>query len=357
MNASEQNVMAPTRADLNAGKKLRAGVVGAGLMGRWHAYALERSGGEVVAIVDLDIVKAQSLASRYQKSKAFSDLEEMLALQNLDVLHVCSPTASHESIANIAIEAGVHLLVEKPLAMTASDTRRLYDLAGKNGTLLCPVHQFPFQNGVVKAVNDLPAIGDLIHLEAIICSAGGDGFGPEQLDSIAVSILPHPFSLIQKFIGRNVSDVDWSVLHPANGELRISGQVDEISISIFVSLNSRPTSNTFRLSGTSGTIHIDLFHGYSFVESGRTSRMTKLTHPFTLAILSFAAAATNLARRTLRSEPAYPGLQQLIQQFYRSIRLKTAMPIDAAETIAIAEVCDLLAASIGMKRREQPFRK
>ncbi|MEO6655359.1 MAG: Gfo/Idh/MocA family oxidoreductase [Pyrinomonadaceae bacterium] len=358
MNSREQQVTAPARVDFAAKTKLRAGIVGAGLMGRWHAYAIQRSGAEVVAVADPDIASAQSLAAKYPKAKAFSSLEEMLTVRNLDVLHVCSPTDTHASISETGIKAGVHLLVEKPIAITADETMRLYGLAAKDGARLCPVHQFPFQNGVEKAVRNMPSIGDLTHLEANICSAGGGGVDhPEHLDSIAVSILPHPLSLIQKFIDHNISAIQWSILRPANGEIRISGQINRISISISISMNSRPTLNTFRLNGTRGTIHIDLFHGYSFIESGQTSRMTKLTHPFTLAMKSFAAAATNLSRRTLRREPAYPGLQQLVQQFYHSIKFKTPIPIDPSDTIAIAEVCDLLIAQAGIKQYSESFGK
>lgn len=329
-------------AKTDTNSKIRAGIVGAGLMGRWHAYALERSGGEVVGIADFDKAKAEKLAAQYPNALVFGNVEEMLAVQNLDVLHVCSPTASHAEIAEAAIKAGVHLLVEKPVAADAGETARLYDLAAKHGTLLCPVHQFIFQNGVEKAINLLPGIGQLVHLEANICSAGGTGFGPEQLDSIAQDIVPHPLSLMQKFLGRGISDVDWSILRPADGELRIFGQAAEISLSIFISMNSRPTSNTFRLNGTNGTIHLDLFHGYSLIESGKTSRMTKLMHPFNLALRSFVAAAVNLSQRTLRQEPAYPGLRQLIGEFYSAIRHKSEPPISPRETIEIAEIRDLL---------------
>ena len=334
-NANEQTT-------ITAGKKIRAGIVGAGLMGRWHADALEWIGGEVVGIADFDKAKAERLAAKYPNASVFVDVEEMLALQNLDVLHVCSPTASHRAIAEAAIKAGVHLLVEKPVAANAAETARLYASAAEHNTLLCPVHQFVFQNGVEKAKNLLPGIGQLVHLEANICSAGGTGFGPEQLDSIAEDILPHPLSLTQKFLDRGISDIDWSILRPADGELRIFGQAGEISLSIFISMNSRPTSNTFRLNGTNGTIHLDLFHGYSMIESGKTSRMTKLLHPFNLAVRSFVAAAANLSRRTLRREPAYPGLRRLIGEFYSAIRHKTEPPISPTEAIEIAEIRDLL---------------
>lgn len=338
-----EKIDAPTaRAKIAANPRIRAGVVGAGLMGRWHAHALEKAGGEVVGFADYDAAKAESFAAKYPKAKAFNDAEKMLAGQNLEVLHVCSPTGSHEAIAETAIEVGVHLLIEKPLAASAEQTSRLYDLAARRNSLLCPVHQFAFQDGAAKARKHLPRIGRLVHLEANICSAGGAGLDAEQMDSTAVDILPHPLSVMQKFLDEDITAAGWNVGHPVSGELRVFGQIEETSLSIFVSMNSRPTTNTFRIFGTNGAIHLDFFHGFSIIEPGGASRERKILHPFDLAARSFSAATVNLARRTARRESAYPGLRQLIEEFYKSIKLKSEPPITSSEAVAVAEIRDLV---------------
>jgi predicted dehydrogenase len=332
----------PVRAKSAVNPKIRAGIVGAGLMGLWHAHAVEKVGGTIVGFADFDVAKAERLAARYANAKAYSEVEKMLADQNLDVLHVCSPTASHQTIAEKAIQAGVHLLIEKPLAPTAAQTAKLYALAAQHGTLLCPIHQFAFQDGAAQAQKNSSKIGRLVHLEANICSAGRVDFHGEELDKIAADILPHPLSLMQRFLGSSFSETEWSLLHPDSGELRIFGQTRETSLSIFISLNSRPTSNSFHLFGRNGTIRLDLFHGYSVFERGKTSRTRKILHPFDLAFRNFSAAGFNLARRFLRNEPAYPGLRQLIHEFYNSVKSNSEPPITPSEAIAIAEIRDLL---------------
>jgi predicted dehydrogenase len=331
--------------------KIRAGIVGAGLMGRWHAQALEKAGGEVVGVADFDLTKAARLAAKYRDAKGFESVEKMINARKIDVLHVCSPTASHEAIAETAIKAGVHLLIEKPLAATVGETVRLYYLTAQRGTLLCPIHQFAFQDGAEKAKKLLPRIGKLVHLEARICSAGGDGFAGEQLDLLAADILPHPLSLMQKFFDGNINEIDWEILRSGAGELRVFARSAEISLSIFISLNSRPTRNSFELIGSEGTIHLDLFHGFSFLESGKTSRTTKILRPFNFAARSFSAAASNLARRAMSREPAYPGLRRLISEFYDAVRNNAEPPISQAEAIAVAEVRDSLMARAGIGRK------
>jgi len=332
-----------------ANQKIRAGIVGAGLMGRWHAHALEKVGGEVVAIVDYDFARAERLAADYPHAKSFDAVEKMLAGQNIDVLHICSPTASHESIAETAIAAGVHLLVEKPIAATAKKTVELYDLAARRNTFLCPVHQFAFQDGAAKAKRNLTSMGRIVHLEARICSAGSDGLDGKQIDQIAADILPHPLSVAQKFIEGDISQINWNVLHPADGELRIFGQESKgASLSFFISMNSRPTNNSFHLFGSHGTIHLDLFHGFSIFEPGGASKTGKILHPFDFAVRNFSAATFNLARRTVQRESAYPGLRQLIKEFYGAIKDGAELPITPAEAIAVAETRDLLISLAGI---------
>ena len=343
-----------TGAKTDSASKIRAGIVGAGLMGRWHADALEKAGGDVLGVVDSDICRTDSFAANFPNVHRERELIKLLAARNLDVLHVCSPTPSHVQIAETALKEGIHLLIEKPIAQTSDETVKLYDLASRHGALLCPVHQFVFQEGTVKAKKLLPRIGDLVHLEARICSAGGIRLNTEWLDETAADILPHPLSLIQNFLGSDFSDIDWSVLRPSHGELRVHGQIGEKSLAIFISMNSRPTTNSFHLVGTGGTIHLDLFHGFSIYEPGKTSRTRKILHPFDLAFRNVSAAAFNLGRRTLRREPAYPGLRQLIQKFYSAVKGGTESPITSAEAIAVAEIRDLLMDRAGIASARRP---
>ena len=339
------------RTEAVSRSKLRAGLVGAGLMGRWHAHALERTGGQVVGIADSDFSRAGLLARRHRHAAAYSSVEEMLADRQMDVLHICSPTSSHVAIATAAIERGVHVLVEKPLAASAGETSELYGLASEHGALVCPVHQFVFQDGVAKAKKRLAQVGRIVHIEVDVRSAGGTGLGEKELDSIADDILPHSLSLISTFLESRLSGIEWNVLRPTSGEMRIWGLAGEVSLSIFISMNSRPTSNSLQIVGAKGTIHIDLFHGFCTFERGAHSRGKKVLHPFDLAIRNFSGAGINLLRRALRRESAYPGLRNLIGEFYESIRMEKASPISPAEAIEIARTRDALMAGT---RRQEP---
>ena len=330
------------RAGVSSIPVLRAGIVGAGLMGKWHARAVKKAGGEIIGVADVDEKQAALLAANFPSAQSFGDVAEMLNQKSLDVLHVCAPTAAHQAIAELAIEAGVNLFIEKPIAQTAAETIRLYDLAAKNNVRLCPVHQFAFQTGVEKAKKWMSRIGQTIHLQATVCSAGGEGFGVEQLDVIAADILPHPLSLFQVVLNEILPEENWEIFRPRPGELRVFNQVRETSLSIFVSMNARPTTNSFQIVGTNGTIHLDLFHGFAVIETEKVSKGRKILHPFDLAARSFSAATINLVRRIVRREPAYPGLWQLVNAFYQSIREDKQPPITPEQAINVAWIRDYL---------------
>jgi predicted dehydrogenase len=155
---------------------LRAGVVGAGLMGRWHAHAIRHTGGRVVALIDRDAARAERLAAQLPHRPAVeADLANAIRAHRIEVVHVCTPLATHDVIARAAIEAGVPVLVEKPLASDAAATEALYTLAKARGVLLCPVHQFLFQPGILATERAMATLGVLRQLDLVACSAGADG--------------------------------------------------------------------------------------------------------------------------------------------------------------------------------------
>ncbi len=334
-------------------RPIRAAIVGAGLMGRWHAQAIQKVGGKLIAVVDPDPTRARRLATRFHAG-SFPTVENMLSEVELNVLHLCSPSATHQNIAEAGIEAGANLVIEKPITLTALEAVRLYEQAARHGVMVCPVHQFIFQKGVLKAQKVLPAIGHLLHLGATICSAGGEGVATDKLDSMAADILPHPLSLLQRFLPGGLPEEDWVMTKPRQGELRVSGEAMGATLSIFISMSARPTVCDFQIVGTEGTIYLNLFHGYAYLEPGRVSRMRKIAHPFDRSLRNLSAAAFNLGRRSLRRELAYPGLQRLISEFYSAVQTGGPSPISAEEAIAIARVRDRLLSSckIGVKELE-----
>ena len=115
---------------------LRAGLVGLGQMGRHHARVLgQLSGVELVGVVDPDPVTDRSLSGL----TVVPTLEELLAA-GLDLAVVSVPTALHESVAVQLAEAGVHALIEKPVAPDVAAARRIGDAFSRAGLVACVGH-------------------------------------------------------------------------------------------------------------------------------------------------------------------------------------------------------------------------
>src|SRR5688500_6512142 len=96
--------------------KLKAGVIGVGSLGRYHAqkYAAMQ-GVELYGVADLDLARAQGVAAELS-CHAMSDFRALLA--NVDLLSVVVPTEAHFEVAQACLESGVHTLVEKPIPRT-----------------------------------------------------------------------------------------------------------------------------------------------------------------------------------------------------------------------------------------------
>jgi predicted dehydrogenase len=317
---------------------VQVAVVGAGLMGWWHADAIARVGGVVSAVVDPDSPRAGALASRYPGCRYTADLRDLVrdGSRAVEVVHICTPPGTHESLVAGALQAGMHVLVEKPLAQTVAATDDLLRLASSCKRLLCPVHQLLFQRGVVRAHAALQTSGPLLHVDTVACSAGAEGWADDERDRLAGEILPHPLSLLARILPHLFTDVAWQVQHPLAGEIRATGRAGAVSISVLVSTRGRPTLHTLRLIGQRSTVYVDLFHGFHVVDRGPVLRAHKIAHPFLFSAGLFGAATANLVWRTMRGEVAYPGLRELVRSFYGAVRNGGEPPITAAETLAVA---------------------
>jgi myo-inositol 2-dehydrogenase/D-chiro-inositol 1-dehydrogenase len=112
--------------------RLRVGVVGAGAMGAAHARTLATSvpGAEVVRVFDMDTERAKQVAHGFG-AEAADSAEALVA--DVDAFVVASPDFTHADLAVAGIEAGKHVLCEKPLAVTADDARRVVDAEAAAG--------------------------------------------------------------------------------------------------------------------------------------------------------------------------------------------------------------------------------
>ena len=133
-------------------KKLRTVVFGVGFVGRIHIEGIRRLGNvELYGIGVGPDDDGPRLAAELNVGRVNTGYKELLSDRSVDVVHICTPNASHFPIAKAALEAGKHVLCEKPLATSATEARELVELAQKTGLRNCTFHNLRFYPMIQQA--------------------------------------------------------------------------------------------------------------------------------------------------------------------------------------------------------------
>lgn len=113
--------------------KLGIAIVGTGMIGAVHRRAALLAGAEIRGVAASSAQRARDVAQAWGVGHAYRDIEEVVADPQVQVVHVCTPNHLHRAMAQAALEAGKHVVCEKPLATTLEDAQALAALAASNG--------------------------------------------------------------------------------------------------------------------------------------------------------------------------------------------------------------------------------
>jgi len=147
---------------------VRFGVIGAGFIARWFAEAVAREpAAQIVAVTSARRERAVAFAEEHRIPHSHASLEEMLAAHGpgskapIDVIHVGSPNSLHAQHAIAALEAGFHVVVEKPFALTRSQAEAMVEAAQAADRFLMEGWLSAFEPGVARLREHLPRLGQL----------------------------------------------------------------------------------------------------------------------------------------------------------------------------------------------------
>lgn len=161
--------------------KLRCAVIGIGNMGKNHVRTYsEIPGIDLVAVADLDEKLGEAAAQSYGLSY-YRDYQEMLKKESLDIVSICVPTSFHLEVAKRCIDAGAHILLEKPIAMTVEEGKKILQHAHKKKIIVLVGHIERF-NPAVRKVKELIEKKELGEVIAITARRVG-GFPPQIKDA------------------------------------------------------------------------------------------------------------------------------------------------------------------------------
>jgi predicted dehydrogenase len=128
-------------------RTLRAAIIGTGAIAHAHASALNELAprAQLAAVVDVDADRARAFADRFAPEAAvYSSAEDLLASEELDLVHICTPPKTHVPLAEQALRAGVPALVEKPTALSLDEMDRLVEVSRETGVPALTVYQHRF---------------------------------------------------------------------------------------------------------------------------------------------------------------------------------------------------------------------
>ncbi len=161
-------------------KKLRVALIGAGNIADTHASRYKANpNAELVAVCDIDAEKLNKFADKYGIEHRFTNVSEMLASVELDAADVCVWNCAHAECTIAALNAGLDVLCEKPMAMTAAEAQAMKDTADKNGKLLMLgfVTRFSNEARIAKDFIDNGYLGDIYYAKATYVRRHGNPGG------------------------------------------------------------------------------------------------------------------------------------------------------------------------------------
>jgi predicted dehydrogenase len=341
---------------------IKTALIGTGQIARQHLSCLsELPGVEVVGVCDLSPALAESTAERFSIPAWYSDHRRLLDEIRPDVVHVTTPPASHFALALAALDAGAHVIVEKPAAMTRAELETLLEHASERGRVLVEDYNYLF-NEATRRILRLIASGDfgaVIHVEVLICldilapgSPFADPNAPHPCLGMAggaiADFLPHLASLAHRFVGPHRSaQALWSKrgTRPSplpSDEFRALVDAERGSALVGFSANIQPDAFWLRVYGEKMQAVANLFETRLTID--RTRGGPKPLRPLLNGLREARdvrrTALSSLKRKLSGGPGVYEGLWDLLARTYCALGAGSEPPVTPRQMIEVNHLVD-----------------
>ena len=137
--------------------KVRFAVIGAGVIGDVHSHALTAmsDSAELVAIADSNLDRAAAMAGKYGVADHTDDIPGLLARTDIDAVTICTPSGLHADLAVAALDAGKHVVVEKPIDITLAAADRIIEAEQRSGRKVAVISQHRFDKSTEKVLESV----------------------------------------------------------------------------------------------------------------------------------------------------------------------------------------------------------
>ncbi len=367
------NVMTsfPASTDL----PLRVAVVGTGGISQEHLAFLSGGTGigsvadraRLVAVCDLSAAAASYAARTFGADDSYTDLAELLERVKPDVVHVLTPPASHVPLTKMCLEAGAHVLCEKPIAASRAQLEAIIDVAHANGRRVMESHNYRF-NSSIQAISDALARGELglvreveVRIALPVTDPAGR-FGDPNLPS-PIHLMPagviHDFTThFASLLGGFAPGVTyhrvaaaWS-RHGDNELFRFDdldalmiGDGPDGAVHARLRFDSRTFPDVFTVivRGSQGTAETDLFQPYLRVVRPRPggSKLSPIVNHMVNGLAMARSGVRNLGQRLVQ-QGQYEGLHRMLDLAYTALATGSELPVSEADMLAASALVDQL---------------
>ena len=180
---------------------ITVGVVGCGYWGpNLVRNFVENESAELRWVCDRDARRLERVARRFPAARPSADYDELLRDASLDAVVIATPVATHHAFVKRALEAGKHVLVEKPFTARARDAEELIEMAERRGLVLMVDHTFIYTGAVrkIKEIVEGGDLGDLLYFDSVRVN-----LGLFQHDvNVVWDLAPHDLSIMDYVVGR-----------------------------------------------------------------------------------------------------------------------------------------------------------
>ena len=356
---------------------LRIVLVGCGQIADGHVSEIAKMDfAKVVAVCDSEPIMAEQLAMRFAIPKWYDDFELMLKSEQADVVHICTPPASHAVLTRLSVDAGCHVYVEKPFALNYEETDELLKYIETKGKKFTIGHNSEFDPPSIemRSLVDLGVLGSAVHVESWFGYSLAGSFGQAIMSSPDHWVHRLPGKLFHNNINHMLNKITEYVMDERpyvhaiawkSGGSTSYGDVrddlcDELrvvikgtSVSAYGTFTStvKPVAQFVRVYGTKSITTLDYISRTLIVDKGvqYPSAIGRLVAGYSLAA-TYAGSAFRNTKKFLKNDYHYfAGLNLLIRKFYSSILEETPIPVAPGKIRQIAWIMDEIFRQTGKK--------
>jgi predicted dehydrogenase len=358
---------------------LRAAVIGSGAISKEHlGYLSGRLGAgsgtapipgriRLVGLCDLSPVSARYGAEQYGAEASYTDVGQMLAEATPDVVHVLTPPQTHVDIVTACLDAGAHVICEKPITPTAAELAALLERAEANDRQLMESHNYRFNRGVVdlRDAIDRGALGAVREVEIRIALPVTDPEGrfgdpnlPSPIHDLPAGVI-HDFTThfaylllhLARPIEFNRIAAAWSnhgdnpLFRYDNLDALLIGRGDDGPVHGRLRFDAEAGPDTFSVTvrGTDGWAETDLFQPYNRTVRPRPggSQLSPIVNHVVNGASLMNDGVRNIGRKLLQQSP-YQGLHRMLDDSYTALAAGRPFPVTPEEMMNASRLVDQL---------------